>query len=577
MQGGLQSIEEALTVGVPLIAIPFFSDQDFNVKKIEEKGIGIRLNFADITKEKLLFALDKVINDSSYQKNVIHLATLLNDQPQTAMDRAIWWTDYVLRHKGATHLRTAAVDMPWYQFLLIDISRDEGSGAIVRLAKPSSRSTIDPPVGWTTGSHFIPSSCRGRGSCRAVASTIIWSPWPVWVVRIAPTRVSSPPTRVATPTSRIATPATTIARSTSASSCSNGWRRSKNQGLRTTELSTRFNAMSNFLKWFGYMLSSLPSGDVYATKCQWFQRRASCLRLRDYFPYCAGALNPPLPVSCSLSPPFVRMTAHACYASCPTLYTADLSYCIDQDSRVGSPKERICQSRADTSLFTARSLPVTPLVYGYQLTVNGRWFRPSPGLALLFWLTSSHHSRAHWTHRCYRAAPGLVLHFRRTLSLTARGRSRLGLRGFQPTPKSEGFAVFSAPYTQWGLIVGPITRVYPLRARMFPLYVVVVPCGTCHGRHGPRQETWHAHQTVPEFCGEGLTGTGQRCLPCKQFLGMLNLEAGIVVRKVSPLLTRYSNDYRITGHRGNPTLVLSVAGESDVALLAPIWPPRVLN
>nr|CAD7608431.1 unnamed protein product [Timema genevievae] len=121
MQGGLQSIEEALTVGVPLIAIPFFSDQDFNVKKIEEKGIGIRLDFADITKEKLLFALDKVINDSSYRKNVIHLATLLNDQPQTAMERAIWWTDYVLRHKGATHLRTAAVDMPWYQFLLLDV------------------------------------------------------------------------------------------------------------------------------------------------------------------------------------------------------------------------------------------------------------------------------------------------------------------------------------------------------------------------------------------------------------------------------------------------------------------------
>nr|CAD7612602.1 unnamed protein product [Timema genevievae]CAD7616648.1 unnamed protein product [Timema genevievae] len=121
MQGGLQSIEEALTEGVPIVAIPFYCDQDFNVKKIEEKGIGIRLDFDDITKEKLLFALDKVINDSSYRKNVIHLATLLNDQPQTAMDRAIWWTDYVLRHKGATHLRTAAVDMPWYQFLLLDV------------------------------------------------------------------------------------------------------------------------------------------------------------------------------------------------------------------------------------------------------------------------------------------------------------------------------------------------------------------------------------------------------------------------------------------------------------------------
>nr|CAD7461486.1 unnamed protein product [Timema tahoe] len=104
------------------------------------------------------------------------------------------------------------------------------------------------------------------------------------------------------------------------------------------------------------------------------------------------------------------------------------------------------------SPFTTRLPPVTLLVFGYQLAVNGRWFTPSPGLALLSWLISSHRSRAHWTYqpagllrRCYRATPGLVLYFRRTVSLTARGRSRLGLREIQPTPESEGLAVFSAP------------------------------------------------------------------------------------------------------------------------------------
>nr|CAD7449942.1 unnamed protein product [Timema bartmani] len=221
MQGGLQSIEEALTVGVPLIAIPFFSDQDFNVKKIEEKGIGIRLDFADITKEKLLFALDKVINDSRYRKNVIHLATLLNDQPQTAMERAIWWTDYVLRHKGATHLRTAAVDMPCYQFLLLDVIAFIFLISIIVLlivfiaVRALSSDLI-------ANMNTNATAAEAEAAARAVASTIIWSSWQVWVVRIAPTRVSSPPTRVATPTSRIATPATTIARSPSASSCSNG-------------------------------------------------------------------------------------------------------------------------------------------------------------------------------------------------------------------------------------------------------------------------------------------------------------------------------------------------------------------
>lgn len=37
------------------------------------------------------------------------------------LDTAVYWTEYVIRHKGAPHLRTAAADMPWYQYLLLDV------------------------------------------------------------------------------------------------------------------------------------------------------------------------------------------------------------------------------------------------------------------------------------------------------------------------------------------------------------------------------------------------------------------------------------------------------------------------
>lgn len=37
------------------------------------------------------------------------------------LDTAVYWTEYVIRHKGAPHLRTAAVDMPWYEYLLLDV------------------------------------------------------------------------------------------------------------------------------------------------------------------------------------------------------------------------------------------------------------------------------------------------------------------------------------------------------------------------------------------------------------------------------------------------------------------------
>jgi len=33
----------------------------------------------------------------------------------------VYWTEYVIRHKGAPHLRSAALDLAWYQYFLLDV------------------------------------------------------------------------------------------------------------------------------------------------------------------------------------------------------------------------------------------------------------------------------------------------------------------------------------------------------------------------------------------------------------------------------------------------------------------------
>ena len=38
------------------------------------------------------------------------------------MDTAIYWTEYVIRHRGAPHLRTAGADLPLYKYLLLDVT-----------------------------------------------------------------------------------------------------------------------------------------------------------------------------------------------------------------------------------------------------------------------------------------------------------------------------------------------------------------------------------------------------------------------------------------------------------------------
>lgn len=56
-----------------------------------------------------------------YKKTVEKLAKVATDQPMPALETALWWIEYVIRHDGARHLRYAGVDMPLYQYLLLDV------------------------------------------------------------------------------------------------------------------------------------------------------------------------------------------------------------------------------------------------------------------------------------------------------------------------------------------------------------------------------------------------------------------------------------------------------------------------
>lgn len=49
------------------------------------------------------------------------LSRLFKDRPQHPMDTAIYWLEYVIKYKGAEHLRSAAQDLAWYQYLLLDV------------------------------------------------------------------------------------------------------------------------------------------------------------------------------------------------------------------------------------------------------------------------------------------------------------------------------------------------------------------------------------------------------------------------------------------------------------------------
>lgn len=49
------------------------------------------------------------------------LSKLFHDQPMKPLDKAIYWIEYVIRHKGAHHLKTAENQLTWIASTSIDV------------------------------------------------------------------------------------------------------------------------------------------------------------------------------------------------------------------------------------------------------------------------------------------------------------------------------------------------------------------------------------------------------------------------------------------------------------------------
>ncbi|KAG3275578.1 UDP-glucuronosyltransferase 1A1 isoform X2 [Ictidomys tridecemlineatus] len=118
---GSHGIYEGICNGVPMVMMPLFGDQMDNAKRMETRGAGVTLNVLEMTSDDLANALKAVINDKSYKENIMRLSSLHKDRPIEPLDLAVFWVEFVMRHKGAPHLRPAAHDLTWYQYHSLDV------------------------------------------------------------------------------------------------------------------------------------------------------------------------------------------------------------------------------------------------------------------------------------------------------------------------------------------------------------------------------------------------------------------------------------------------------------------------
>ncbi|XP_050740965.1 UDP-glucosyltransferase 2 [Drosophila biarmipes] len=118
---GKGGVTESQYHGVPMVALPIFGDQPGNAAAMEQLGFGVALDLLTITEDGFRQALKEVLGNDKYGQTVRRFSNLYRDRPLTAKQSVVFWTEYVLRHRGAPHLQSPSMHMNFIELNNLDV------------------------------------------------------------------------------------------------------------------------------------------------------------------------------------------------------------------------------------------------------------------------------------------------------------------------------------------------------------------------------------------------------------------------------------------------------------------------
>ena len=121
--GGLNSIQESVYHGVPMVIIPMIADQPRQARFLQNKGLGVAIERRSISAngQVLKNAIHGVLHNKAYEEKVKKISAIIKDRKITPAEEGADWIEYSLRHDGALHLTNETIDLPVYKLYMFDV------------------------------------------------------------------------------------------------------------------------------------------------------------------------------------------------------------------------------------------------------------------------------------------------------------------------------------------------------------------------------------------------------------------------------------------------------------------------
>ncbi|EDV42995.2 uncharacterized protein Dana_GF18259 [Drosophila ananassae] len=118
--GGMLSVIEAVYYGKPLLGFPIYYDQFRNFEVLVDDGMALLMNINSFSGEDLKKSIDSLINNPTFSENALALSQRFRDRPMHPLEQTIYWTEYVLRYKGAKHMRVPHSNIKFAEYYSLD-------------------------------------------------------------------------------------------------------------------------------------------------------------------------------------------------------------------------------------------------------------------------------------------------------------------------------------------------------------------------------------------------------------------------------------------------------------------------